>query len=58
MLKRNEFVDPRMKYTSEEIAEYNLKAYNNAVHPMQRVVGQDKWVPPNLRKQIAKQGKN
>jgi hypothetical protein len=54
MLKRNEFVDPRMKYTSEEIAEYNCRAYDNAVHPMQRIVGQDKWVPPNLGKQIAK----
>ncbi len=54
MLKRSELIDPRMKYTAAEIAEYNYAAYDKVANSMVLVRGRDKWVKPDIRKQIAK----
>lgn len=46
--KRDEMIDNRMKYTAEEIALYNSRAYNDFVNGMRLIRGSDKWVPPNI----------
>jgi len=49
MIKRSELNDTRMKYTAKEIALYNAKAYNRVAHSMQLIIGQEKWVPPDIK---------
>ena len=44
--KRSEWVDPRLKYTAEEISQYNADAYFKFPHPIYLVENKDKWVPP------------
>lgn len=45
---RQNLLDNRLKYTHEEIQEYNAKAYDKIGTGMQLIHDSDKWIPPNI----------
>lgn len=47
--KRADLMNHKMKYTHEEIQEYNARAYDSIGTGMMLVKDSDKWVPPKIK---------